>query len=161
MPYPSVLHPGPLLLWQSTADLYLHRRHSNTVLSQSLWGLWVLCTTFVLRPLSVSGGYGVWFSVWFCPSYCLAEASPLPFNVGYLLTVAPVQSSHKSNFYLTLSIYLTPPSTPPPIFIGLFSMSVSPLLPWKLIHQYHLSRFHVYASVYDIYISLSDLLHSV
>ena len=26
--------------WQSTADLYLHRRHSNTVLSQSLWGLW-------------------------------------------------------------------------------------------------------------------------
>ena len=42
MPYPHLLHPEPLPLWQSTADLYLHRRHSNTVLSQSLWGLWVL-----------------------------------------------------------------------------------------------------------------------
>ena len=30
---------------QSTADLYLLRRHSNTVLSQSLWGLWVLVLT--------------------------------------------------------------------------------------------------------------------
>ena len=42
MPYPNLLHPGPLSLWQSTADLNLHRIHSNTVLSQSLWGLWVL-----------------------------------------------------------------------------------------------------------------------
>ena len=34
--------------WQSTANLYLHRRHSNTVLAQSLWGRWVLlCTKFV------------------------------------------------------------------------------------------------------------------
>ena len=32
-------------LWQSTADPYLHRRHSNTVLAQSLWGLWVLVHT--------------------------------------------------------------------------------------------------------------------
>ena len=33
---------------QSTADPYLHRRHSNTVLSQSPWGPWVLvCTRFV------------------------------------------------------------------------------------------------------------------
>ena len=42
MPYPSLLHPEPLPLWQSTADPYLHRRHSNTVLSQSLWvsGSW-------------------------------------------------------------------------------------------------------------------------
>ena len=30
---------------ESTADLYLHRRHSSTVLSQSLWGLWVLVHT--------------------------------------------------------------------------------------------------------------------
>ena len=30
---------------QSTADRYLLRRHSNTVLSQSLWGLWVLVHT--------------------------------------------------------------------------------------------------------------------
>ena len=42
------LYPEPLTLWQSTADPYLHRRHSDTVFSQSLWGFWVLvCTRFV------------------------------------------------------------------------------------------------------------------
>ena len=41
MPYPSLLHPEPLSLWQSTAGLYLHKRCSYTVLSQSLWGPWV------------------------------------------------------------------------------------------------------------------------
>ena len=54
LPYPSLLHPEPLPLRQSTVDQYLHRRHSNTVLSQSLCGLWVLvCTRFVwvLWPL--------------------------------------------------------------------------------------------------------------
>ena len=39
MPYPDLLHPEPLPLWQATADLYLHKRCSNTVLSQSLWGI--------------------------------------------------------------------------------------------------------------------------
>ena len=45
MPYPDLLCPEPLPLKQSTADLYLLRKHSNTVLSQSLWGLWVLVHT--------------------------------------------------------------------------------------------------------------------
>ena len=39
------LHPEPLSLWQTTANLYLHRRYSNAVLSQSLWGPWVLVHT--------------------------------------------------------------------------------------------------------------------
>ena len=30
----------------------------------------------------------------------------------------------------------------------------------KEFHQYHLSRFHIYASIYDICLSLSDLLHT-
>ena len=34
--------PRALSLWQSTAGPYLLRRHSDTVLAQSLWGLWVL-----------------------------------------------------------------------------------------------------------------------
>ena len=54
MPYPGLLHPEPLPLQQSTADLYLHRRHSNTVLAQSLWGLWVLVHTMFVRALQVS-----------------------------------------------------------------------------------------------------------
>ena len=45
MTYPCLLHPEPLPLWQFTADPYLHRRHSNTVLSQSLWGFWIVVRT--------------------------------------------------------------------------------------------------------------------
>ena len=45
MPYPALLHPEPLPLCQFTADPYLYRRHSNTVLSQPLWGLWALVHT--------------------------------------------------------------------------------------------------------------------
>ena len=59
MPYPSLLHSEPLSLRQSTADPYLHRRCSNTVLSQSLWGPWGLVhTRFVwvlLAPLARMG----------------------------------------------------------------------------------------------------------
>ena len=59
MPYPSLMHPEPLPLRQSTADPYLHRRHSNTVLSQSLWGLWVLvCTRFVWALWASLAGMG-------------------------------------------------------------------------------------------------------
>ena len=53
MPHPGLLHPESLSPRQSTADLYVHRRCSNTVLSQSLWGPWVLvCTRFVWALLA-------------------------------------------------------------------------------------------------------------
>ena len=45
MPHPGLLHPEPLPLRQATADQYLCRRHTDTVLSQSLWGLWILVHT--------------------------------------------------------------------------------------------------------------------
>ena len=51
MLYPGLLHPEPLPLQQSTADLCLHRRHSNTVLTQSLWGLWVLVCIYIQNYL--------------------------------------------------------------------------------------------------------------
>ena len=59
MPYPGRLHPEPLALWQSTADLYLHRRHSNTVLSVSVGCLGPGAYKVCLSPLSISGGNGV------------------------------------------------------------------------------------------------------
>ena len=40
MPYPGLLHPEPLPLWQATADPYLHRRQSKT---QRQVYLWVFC----------------------------------------------------------------------------------------------------------------------
>ena len=42
-----------------------------------------------------------------------------------------------------------------------FSTSASLFLPCKQVLQYHFSRFHVYALLYNICFSLSDLLHSV
>ena len=49
MPYPGLPHPEPLPLWQATADPYLLRRHSNTVLARSLGpGAHKVC----LSPLS-------------------------------------------------------------------------------------------------------------
>ena len=57
LPHPGLLPPEPLPLQQSTADPYLHRRCSNTVLSQSLWGPGA--HTVCLSTLSISGRNGV------------------------------------------------------------------------------------------------------
>ena len=46
-----------------------------------------------LSPLSVSGGNGVWFYKRIRPFYHLVRASPLPLDVGYLLTAAPVPTA--------------------------------------------------------------------
>ena len=57
MPYPGLLHPEPLPLRQATADPYLRRRLSDTVLAQSLWGsLGAGAHGVCLSPLSTSGG---------------------------------------------------------------------------------------------------------
>ena len=59
MPHPGLLDPEPLSPQQSTADLYLLRRHPNTVLSQPLWGLWILvCTRYVLALWASLVGLG-------------------------------------------------------------------------------------------------------
>ena len=44
---PKTAAPRAPALQQPTADLQLLRRHPDTVLSQSLWGPWVLHTRFV------------------------------------------------------------------------------------------------------------------
>ena len=53
------------------------------------------------------------------------------------------------------------PSYPPLVSICLFSTSVPLFLPCKPVHLYHFSTFHMYALIYDICFSLSDLFHSV
>ena len=67
MSYPSLLHPAipksAVLRAPAPAAGHcwpvLHRRHSNTVLSQSLWGLWVLgCTRFVWALWASLAGMG-------------------------------------------------------------------------------------------------------
>ena len=48
-----------------------------------------------------------------------------------------------------------PPHTA--VSVSLFCIAVSSLLPCKWIHQYHLSRYHIYALVGNIYLSLTSL----
>ena len=59
MPYPGLLYPEPLPLWQATADPVPPQetlKHSKAGLAQSLWDL-LMHTSFF--ELNVSGGYGV------------------------------------------------------------------------------------------------------
>ena len=66
---------------------------------------------------------------------------------------------------IPISQFLQPPHHHPLLSpfmsICLFSASVSLFLPCKLVHLYHFSGLHIYALIYDIWFSLSDLLHSV
>ena len=78
--------------------------------------------------------------------------------VIYFIHISVYMSIPISQFILPL---LPPCHFPPLVSIRLFSTSVSLFLPWKLVHPYHFSRFHIYALIYDICFSLSDLLHSV
>ena len=71
------------------------------------------------------------------------------------------QAAATSSVYMSilLSEYIHPPSST--VSISLFSKSALLFLPCKYIHQYHFSRCHIYALIYDICFSLSDLTHSV
>ena len=66
---------------------------------------------------------------------------------------------------IPISQFIPPPSPRTPatglVSIHLFSTCVSLFLPCKPVHLYHFSRFHIYALIYNICFSLSDLLHSV
>ena len=56
--------------WQSTADLYLHRRHTNTVLSQSLWCLWSRSLVLmILNDSIIITEECIWFQFFFFFSY--------------------------------------------------------------------------------------------
>ena len=66
-----------------------------------------------------------------------------------------------STYVLMLHSQFIPPSPSPTVSTNLFSMSASLFLPCPYAHQSHFPRFHVYALIYNICFSLSDLLHSV
>ena len=53
-PQSCVSSEGSLPLQQATANPYPLRRYSDTVLAQSLWGLWVLVHTSFVRALQAS-----------------------------------------------------------------------------------------------------------
>ena len=74
--------------------------------------------------------------------------------IGCLFTNVGAYASMLLFPFISLS-----PFCPQPLSVSLFSMSASPLLVCEQICQYHPSRFHIYALIYNIWFSLSDLLH--
>ena len=83
MPYPGLLHPELLPLWQAAADPYPLRWHSNTVLPQSLWGPWVLmCTRYVWALWASLVGMGFDSKCNFTPSTILLGLLLCPWMWG-------------------------------------------------------------------------------
>ena len=65
----------------------------------------------------------------------------------------------RGDVYVSVLLFEFIPLSPPPtVPTSLFSMSVFPPLSCRRVHQYHLSRFHIYVLTYDICVSLSNLL---
>ena len=64
MPYPDLLHAEPLSLGQATANPYLHRRHSDTVLAQSLWVGHAFCALPRSEQLKRPGSWRVHCPRW-------------------------------------------------------------------------------------------------
>ena len=94
MSYPSLQHPGPLPLQQSTADPDLHRRHSNTVClslcgvfgswcaqglfepSEYLWQVQGLTLNKISRLLLSCWGFSFAFGHGLSPQSCSSTAQP-------------------------------------------------------------------------------------
>ena len=110
-PAPAAVHCWPVPL----------RRHPNTVLSQSLWGTGSWCIQDMFEP---SGRCAVCFWRWFCPSYHLAGAYPLPLALDYLLkgdtAATPAWHSCLSNAYRLAGASL-------PVNVG-YLLTVAPVL---------------------------------
>ena len=77
MPYPGLLHPEPLQ--EATADLYLHRRCSDTVQLQSLRVACVFCALTRSEKLRRPGAWWV-----HCPSWAVC-LNHLP-SLGHLVS---------------------------------------------------------------------------
>ena len=76
----------PLLTHASTGD-------TQRQVWLSLCILWILVyTSLCLSPPSISGGYGAWFSTWFCHCYHSVGISLLPLHMGYLFWWDPTFS---------------------------------------------------------------------
>ena len=74
----------PLLTHVSVGDTQALKGRSDSVSVRSL-GPGVHNVLF--EPSNISGRDGVWSYMWFCPSYHLVGASPLPSDMGYCFWV--------------------------------------------------------------------------
>ena len=103
---------------------------------------------FVSCNFTVFGFFSIWILfMYVCMYVCIY------LYCRFLLVINFIHISvHMS---IPIAQFSTPPSPPhhgfpPLVSIRLFSTSEYQLLPWKSVHLYHFSRFHIYALIYDI-----------
>ena len=150
LPFPSPMH------------------ESETVKVKSLSRVRLLATAWTAAhqvPLSMGFSRQEYWSGVPLPSPIQLSRSPQSTGFGFLASYSKfplaVCFTYGSVYVSTLLFQFIPGSPSPAVSTHLFSMSVSPLLSCREIHQYHLSRFHIYALIYNICFSLPDLLQSV
>ena len=90
----------------------------------------------------------------------LSESTDFGSAVSYKFPL-PICFIHGNVYVSVLFSQIIPPSPLPTESKSLFFMSVPPLPPCMSDCQYHLSIFHIHVLIYNICLSLSDLVHSV
>ena len=142
-----------------------HNQHASACLLQELFNLyWFLLSCF--------GFANILACLWsFCHFFKYFVKTTFLFIflefLNFILFIFLYSSFLLVIHFMHISVYMSIPISqfitprfPPLVSICLFSTSVSQFLPCKPVHLYHFSRFHIYAFIYDICFSLSDLLHS-
>ena len=99
------------------------------------------------------------------PTYPIPLGCPRALTLSALLHASNLRWSSIFTFgsiHVSMLFSQIVPSSPSPTYSKcLFFTSVFLLLSWIEGCHYHLSKFHIYAVIYCIGISLSNLLHSV
>ena len=73
----------------------------------------------------------------------------------------PTSCFTHGSFYVSATLSVRPTvSLPRCIHKSVLCVCIS-ILPCRQLHEFHFSRFHTYALIYDVCVSLSDLGHSV
>ena len=109
------------------------------------------CASFCPTSTRISHRYNYVPSLW--------ASLPLPSNPTPPLQVVTEHWFEFPELYSKLPLFIlhmfpryflhsSHPLLPSSMSTSLFSMPASPLLPCKYVHQYHLSRFHIYVLIY-------------
>ena len=133
--------------WSAITSHYGGPCHTSTWISYGHTG--ALPSWTPLPPPSPPHPSGLFQSTSFeCPASCIELSLVIYFTYGNI---------HDS----VLVSHIIPPLPSPRVQYSVLYICVSFLLPFIWDHRYHLSKFHIYALIYCIGVSLSDLCHSV